>query len=88
VRKLIFEKERAALIKQRSEINNSITSIRKKNALEEIKLHRSQKKNRDIVINKEDLDENFSSFSSESEAGEVNEDEEFNLRDNKHDSRD
>ena len=88
VRKLILEKERAALIKQKSEMNNSNTNIRKKDALEEIKLRRSQKMNRDIVINKQDLDENFSSFSSESEAGEVNEDEDFKMGDHKDDSSD
>ena len=69
-------------------MNFSITTIRKKDALEEIKLRRSQNKNRDIVINKQDLDGNFLSFSNESDGGSVNEDEEFNLRDNKGDSSD
>ena len=69
-------------------MSNSINSIRKKDALEEIKLRMSQKKIRDIVINKQYLDKIFSSFPSESEAGKVNEDEEFNLRDNNDDSRD
>ena len=69
-------------------MNFSITTIRKKETLEEIKLRRFQNKNRDIVINKQDLDENFLSFSNESDGGSVNEDEEFNLRDNKGDSSD
>jgi hypothetical protein len=38
---------------------------------------------RDIVLNKQYLDENFSSFLSEFRAGEVNEYPESNLRDSK-----